>query len=153
MTPADGGWVSGREKLGGTEWRCGGGGGVAGARGTTLGEATTEEEAGGGVGWRWGGGGGDRNEPGAGTLGMMPRDEGGGGMRDVGAALPSGRGGKLTGLGATLTGAVGGADVTTSEAVEALGSFSSPIESLAGQPFCTAHANCNPKRRYSRTIS
>jgi hypothetical protein len=84
---------------------------------------------------------------------MMPRDEGGGGMREVGAALPSGRGGKLTGLGTTLTGAVGGADVTTSEAVEALGSFSSPIENLTAQALRTAHADPTPKCRYSRTIS
>jgi hypothetical protein len=102
---------------------------------------------------RCGGGGGERGTPGAGMLGMMPRDEGGGGMREVGAALPSGRGGKLTGLGTTLTGAVGGADVTTSEAVEARGSFSSPIEKFAAQAFRAAHANSNPKRRYSRTIS
>jgi hypothetical protein len=64
---------------------------------------------------------------------MMPRDEGGGGMRDVGVAFPSGRGGRLTGLGTTLTGAIGGADVTTSEAVGAVGAFSSPIENLAGE--------------------
>ena len=83
----------------------------------------------------------------------MPRDEGGGGIREVGAALPNGLGGKLTGLGTTLTGATGGADVTTSEAVGALGSFSSPIENLAAQALRTAHANSTPKRRYSRTIS
>jgi len=47
--PPDGS-VDGREKLGGAECRCGGGGGVAGARGTTLGEATTDDAAGGGVG-------------------------------------------------------------------------------------------------------
>jgi hypothetical protein len=84
---------------------------------------------------------------------MMPRDDGGGGMREVGAVLPSGRGGRLTGLGTTLAGARGGADVTTSEAVGALGSFSSPIENIAAQALRTAHTNSNPKRRYSRTIS
>jgi len=126
---------------------------VAGARGTTLGDAATDEAAGGGVGWRCGGGGGERSDPGAGAPGRMPRDEGGGGMREVGAALPNGRGGKLTGLGTTLTGATGGADVTTSEAVEALGSFSSPIEGLTAQARRTAHGDSNPKHRYSRTIS
>jgi hypothetical protein len=62
----------------------------------------------------------------------MPRDEGGGGMREVGAAPPSGRGGILTGLGATLMGELGTAAGTTSVAFEALGSFSSPIEKSRG---------------------
>jgi hypothetical protein len=87
---------------------------------------------------------------------MMPRDEGGGGMRDVGVAPPTGLGGMLTGLGTTLIGAdgaIGGADVTVSESVEVLGSFSSPIENLAAQALRTAPRDSNPKRRYSRTIS
>ena len=63
----------------------------------------------------------------------MPRDDGGGGMREVGAALPRGLGGILTGLGTTLMGTDGAADGAASEAVGALGSFSSPIENLAAQ--------------------
>jgi hypothetical protein len=35
--------VTGRENPGDDECRCGGGGGVAGARGTTLGDAATED--------------------------------------------------------------------------------------------------------------
>jgi hypothetical protein len=100
--------------------RVGGGGGVAGGRGITLGrtakvcaEGGPEAPEGGGLeggsvpaGPRSGGGGGDdRNMPGA-----MPRDEGGGGMRELsGSPVPAGRGTTLTGRGATLTGA-GGAD-------------------------------------------
>jgi hypothetical protein len=53
-------------------------------------------------------------------------------MRDVGAVPPSGRGGMLTGLGATLTGELGTAAGATSVAFEALGSFSSPIEKSRG---------------------
>ena len=55
---------------------------------------------------------------------MMPRDDGGGGMRDDGPAPPRGRGGMLTGLGATLTGELGTAAGATSEAFEALPSLS-----------------------------
>jgi len=84
---------------------------------------------------------------------MMPRDEGGGGMRDVGAAPPTGRGGMLTGLGTTLMGELGTAGGATSVAFETLGSFSSPIENLAAQGLRTALGDFNPKRRYSRTIS
>ena len=91
--------------------------GVAGAGGGADGAAR-----------RGGGGGGDRS-PGAPPPGKIPRDDGGGGMRDVGTALPSGRGTTLTGRGTML----GGADGAVSETAEALGSFSSPIESLAAR--------------------
>jgi hypothetical protein len=79
----------------------------------------------------------------------MPRDEGGGGMRDVGAVLPSGLGGMLTGLGTTLMGA-GGAVLP---AFGRPGSFSSPIENFAALAVRTAQRDSNPVRRYSRTIS
>lgn len=67
---------------GGIEERCGGGG-VAGARGTTLGDAATLE-TGAVDGLRIGGGGGERSE----LPGRMPREDGGGGMREVGVELP-----------------------------------------------------------------
>ena len=72
---------------------------------------------------------------------------GGGGMREVGAALPKGLGGILTGRGTTLMAAVGAADGAASEAFETLGSFSSPIENLAAQALRTAPSDSNPKRR------
>lgn len=50
-------------------------------------------------------------------------------MRDVGTALPSGRGTTLTGRGTTL----GAAEGAVSEVAEALGSLSSPIENLAAR--------------------
>ena len=59
--------------------------------------------ASGGGGLRSGGGGGPERRV-CGPLGRMPRADGGGGIRDVGAALPAGRGTMLTGLGGTLTG-------------------------------------------------
>lgn len=86
---------------------------MAGARGTTLGDAATEAlEAGGTVpagmeltGCRCGGGGGaERNAPGA-PWAERPRAEGGGGIRELSGALPLGRGTTLTGRGATLAGA------------------------------------------------
>ena len=163
-----GGCVSGREKLGGAEYRCGGGGGVAGARGMTLGDAATDaagasgaadvtgpDGSGGrggadvttpdgaagagdggtaGVGLRSGGGGGERSGPGGTLPGKMPRDDGGGGMRDVGTALPNGRGTTLTGRGTAVAPLGSGAttpEAAVSEALEALGSLSSPIENLA----------------------
>ena len=109
---------------------------VTGPDGATgAGDVGTGCRSGGGGG----GGGGDRSGPGARLPGKMPRDDGGGGMRDVGGALPNGRGTTLTGRGTTLGAiAVGplGGDATTaegavSEALEALGSFWSPIENLA----------------------
>jgi len=54
-------------------------------------------------------------------------------MREVGAALPRGLGGTLTGLGTTLRGTDGATGGGVSEAVGALGSFSSPIENFAAQ--------------------
>lgn len=68
---------------GGIDERCGGGG-VTGARGTTLGEAATLAT---GVadGCLTGGGGGERRGT---PPGKIPRDDGGGGIREVGGALP-----------------------------------------------------------------
>ena len=116
---------------------------MAGARGTTLGEAATDDTgaAGAEVEMRCGAGGGtELRAPGGSAPGMTPRDDGGGGMRDVGVGVvpPTGLGGMLTGLGTTLIGVAGAA---ASEAVEALGSFSSPIKvsRLAAQALGTAH--------------
>jgi hypothetical protein len=114
-------------KLGGTVRRCGGGGGVAGARGTTLGEAATVCVDAGALGGgavalsRCGGGGGAER---SGAPGRAPRADGGGGMRDGKLPAPAGRGTTLTGRGATLT----GAGSTEALLTVALGSFSSPIE-------------------------
>ncbi len=162
MALPPGGCVSGREKPGGAECRCGGGGGVAAARGMTLGDATTDDAdpsggaevtssdgagasgvadvtgpdaatgAGAAARLRCGGGGGvERSAPGVALPGKTPRDDGGGGIRDVGTALPNGRGTTLTGRGTMLGGAAGAAEGAVSEAAETLGSLSSPIENLA----------------------
>jgi hypothetical protein len=71
-------------RLGGYEVRCGGGGGVAGARGTTLGEAATWDcpSNGGADGARRGGGVDERRAPPP-DAGKMPREDGGGGMREL----------------------------------------------------------------------
>ncbi len=120
----------GRAGLALSGWRWGGGGGVAGAPGSTLGrtasvcaeggpEGSAPDDGGlepGGLtlglrlGLRSGGGGGDeRSAP-----GPIPRDEGGSGMRDVGGSpLVTGRGTTLTGRGTTLAGAGGGTEGTT----------------------------------------
>jgi hypothetical protein len=128
----------GRGNPGDDDCRCGGGGGVAGARGTTLGDAATDAKGAAGAegGLRCGTGGGTGlRTPGATVPGVMPRDDGGGGMRDgdSGVVPPTGRGGMLTGLGTTLMGADGIAGDAVSEAAWALGSFSSPIQSLASR--------------------
>lgn len=145
-----GGCVVTRAKPGDDELRCGGGGGVAGARGTTLGDAATARTgagsalvlgtgagAGSGGGCRRGGGGGaERKAPGAAAgategargvavSGGIPREDGAGGMREGPAPL-DGRGGMLTGRGGMLTGAGRGAAGGASEAEVALRSFSSP---------------------------
>jgi len=116
--------VTGGLNEGGMLARCGGGGGVAGARGTTLGEAATLET---GVadGLRSGGGGGDRSPP---APGPMPREDGGGGMRDDGGALPYGRGTTLTGRGGTTDGGTLGESLGSAGLLLTLGSLSSPIE-------------------------
>lgn len=144
--------------LGGAEWRWGGGGGVAGARGNTLGDAaiapgaldTAElaaDDAGTELaGCRTGGGGGDERK----APGNPPRAEGGGGIRELSAPLPDGRGTTLTGRGATLAG--GAAEVATSSEATALGSLSSPIENGWRTP-ARARLRLYPKLRYSRTIS
>jgi hypothetical protein len=75
--------------------------------------------------------------------GTMPRDDGGSGMREVGAALPAGRGTILTGRGTTLTGAGGATEGAGSDAEVSLGSFSSPI---------VAHARC-ARRTLTRSVA
>lgn len=136
---------------------------MAGARGTTLGDAATDEVSGalggalgedapktGGGGaaelpCRSGGGGGtERRAP-----GETPRAEGGGGIRELSALPPAGRGTTLTGLSATLLGDE--TEGTPSGALEALGSFSSPIERLSG--LCPASRTLTRRAGYSRTIS
>jgi hypothetical protein len=126
---------------------------VAGARGTTLGDAATlAPESGEDEGLRCGGGGG-AERPAPLEPGRMPRDDGGGGMRDVGVTLPKGLGTTPTGRGVTRPEA-GGTDegVASAGLVVALESFSSPIEPLAAQPG-HRRRDFNPKHRYSRTIS
>jgi hypothetical protein len=132
---------------GGIEERWGGGG-VTGARGTTLGDAATLDT---GVadGCRSGGGGGERSGTPPGT---MPREDGGGGMREVGGALPYGRGTTLTGRGGTTDGSGAGAGGATSPGVLALGSFSSPIVTVP-RPRFAPRRDFNRQRRYLRSIS
>lgn len=149
MALTAGGSVSGRAKPGEDEYLCGGGGGVAGARGTTLGDAATDEVGASGAaevttpegvagGMRSGAGGGaERMPPGIPAPGTTPREDGGGGMREVGAAPPIGLGTTLTGRGGTLTPAPTGktgeaAAAWSGVAFGALGSFSSPIGDIAG---------------------
>ncbi|MDF3067723.1 MAG: hypothetical protein K0R38_3324 [Polyangiaceae bacterium] len=113
---------------------------MAGARGTTLGEAATAPDCDVPLGTegagtelaerRTGGGGGtERKAP---DPDKVARAEGGSGMRELGGPLLPlpGRGTTLTGRGATL--AEGDADGSTSTEPEALGSFSSPIERGSG---------------------
>lgn len=148
-----GGCVKGRLKLGGTEGRCGGGGGVAGTRGTTLGDAATVSAVGatldvgrGGSaedGRGGGGGGAERKAPGF-TEGDTPREDGGGGIRADGAVPVMGRGTTLTGRGTTLAGA--GDTPASAGGVGARGSFSSPIRviEVAGALHRATPLDCNP---------